>query len=152
MPPNRVPQACLRLTPPPGEPAAPPARVHASPSRVETGRLTTLLEQLTRLPGGFHLHPKLERGLEARRKMARGERPLDWSAAEALALASLATEGVRIRLTGQDTARGTFSQRHAVLYDQQDGHPYVPLQHLSSGPGAGGNPQQPPFRSRRAGF
>ena len=63
--------------------------------------------------------------------MAARQRPLDWSTAEALALASLATEGVRIRLTGQDTARGTFSQRHAVLFDQQDGYPYVPLQHLA---------------------
>ncbi len=63
--------------------------------------------------------------------MADGKHPLDWSAAEALALATLATEGVRIRLTGQDTARGTFSQRHAILYDQQDGHPFVPLQHLA---------------------
>ena len=90
-----------------------------------------MLEQLARLPDGFQLHPKLERGMEARRKMAAGQHPLDWSAAEALALASLATEGVRIRLTGQDTARGTFSQRHAVLYDQQEGYPYVPLQHLA---------------------
>ena len=99
---------------------------------VEAGRLSALLEQLVRLPVGFRLHPKLERTVEARRKMAAGHQPLDWSTAEALALASLATEGVRIRLTGQDTARGTFSQRHAVLYDQQDGSPSVPLQHLAS--------------------
>jgi 2-oxoglutarate dehydrogenase E1 component len=57
---------------------------------------------------------------------------IDWSAAEALALASLATEGVRIRLTGQDTARGTFSQRHAVLYDQENGDAFIPLQHLTN--------------------
>src|ERR1035441_755112 len=98
---------------------------------VEAGRLSALLEQLGRLPDGFRLHPKLERNREERRKMATGQRPLDWSTAEALALASLATEGVRIRLTGQDTARGTFSQRHAVLFDQQDGYPYVPLQHVA---------------------
>ncbi len=98
---------------------------------VNIDRLTTLLEKLTLLPGGFHLHPKLQRGMDNRRKMAIGERPLDWSAAEALALASLATEGVRIRLSGQDTARGTFSQRHAVLYDHEEGYPYVPLQHLA---------------------
>ena len=67
-----------------------------------------------------------------RREMADGKRPLDWSAAEALAFASLATEGVRVRLTGQDTARGTFSQRHAVLHDFEDGHLYMPLQHLST--------------------
>ena len=64
--------------------------------------------------------------------MADGKHPLDWSAAEALALASLATAGIRIRLTGQDTGRGTFSQRHAILYDQQDGHPFIPLKHLAS--------------------
>jgi len=99
---------------------------------VANARLTALLEQLTRLPRGFRLHPKLEHGLEARRKMAAAQRPLDWPTAEALALGSLATEGVRIRLTGQDTARGTFSQRHAVLYDQQDSYPYVPLQHVAT--------------------
>jgi 2-oxoglutarate dehydrogenase E1 component len=98
---------------------------------VEAARLASLLEQLTRLPRGFRLHAKLQRGIEARRKMAAGERPLDWAAAEALALASLATEGVRIRLTGQDTIRGTFSQRHAALYDQEEGYGYVPLQHLA---------------------
>ena len=78
-------------------------------------------EKLTELPDGFHVHPKLKRSLDARREMAQGTQPLDWSAAEALALATLATAGVRIRLTGQDTGRGTFSQRHAILYDQQDG-------------------------------
>jgi 2-oxoglutarate dehydrogenase E1 component len=99
---------------------------------VEVKQLATLLRKLTDLPAGFHVHPKLERGLNTRREMADGKHPLDWSAAEALALATLATEGVRIRLTGQDTPRGTFSQRHAILYDQQDGYPFVPLQHLAS--------------------
>jgi 2-oxoglutarate dehydrogenase E1 component len=116
---------------PGGEAAGGPGPATEPVTGVETKRLSALLEQLTRLPDGFLLHPKLERGAEARRKMAVGQRPLDWSTAEALALASLATEGVRIRLTGQDTARGTFSQRHAVLFDQQDGYPYVPLQHLA---------------------
>jgi 2-oxoglutarate dehydrogenase E1 component len=100
---------------------------------VEIEKLSELLRQLAELPAGFRAHPKLEHGLEARRKMADGEHPLDWSAAEALALATLATTGVRIRLTGQDTGRGTFSQRHAILYDQQVGYPFVPLQHLAPG-------------------
>jgi 2-oxoglutarate dehydrogenase E1 component len=69
--------------------------------------------------------------MRARREMAQGKRPLDWSAAESLAFATLATEGVPVRLTGQDTARGTFSQRHAVLHDFEDGHTYVALQHLA---------------------
>ncbi len=101
---------------------------------VETGvavkRLAELLEVQTHFPRDFHLHPKLERAVELRRKMAAGEHPLDWSAAEALAFATLAAEGFRIRLSGQDSGRGTFSQRHGVLYDFEDGHPYVPLQHL----------------------
>jgi 2-oxoglutarate dehydrogenase E1 component len=67
--------------------------------------------------------------------MAAGGRPLDWSAAEALALASLATEGNRIRMTGQDTARGTFSQRHAVLHDYDTGATYMPLAHLAADQG-----------------
>ena len=98
---------------------------------VDVKALSTLLLKLTALPAGFHIHPKLERGLARRREMAGDRAPLDWSAGEALALASLATGGVRIRLTGQDTGRGTFSQRHAILYDQQDGYPFVPLQHLA---------------------
>src|SRR5690606_9967532 len=100
----------------------------------ETGvsreRLSELLKQLATVPSRFHVHPKLERFLQARRDMAEGKQPLDWAAAEALALASLAADGVRIRLTGQDTGRGTFSQRHAVLHDQKEGFTYVPLQHL----------------------
>jgi 2-oxoglutarate dehydrogenase E1 component len=99
---------------------------------VEIKKLSELLHKLAELPAGFHVHPKLERGLQARREMADGKHPLDWSAAEALALATLTAEGVRIRLTGQDTGRGTFSQRHAILYDQQDGHAFIPLQHIAS--------------------
>jgi 2-oxoglutarate dehydrogenase E1 component len=67
--------------------------------------------------------------------MAKREIPIDWAAAEALAFATLSCEGHRIRLTGQDSTRGTFSHRHAVLHDYKDGHPYTPLQHLSSDPG-----------------
>jgi 2-oxoglutarate dehydrogenase E1 component len=102
---------------------------------VDTGvggeRLGALLESQTHIPPGFHRHPKLERSAERRREMAAGRRPLDWSAAEALVFASLATEGHRVRMSGQDTARGTFSQRHAVLHDIENGQNYVPLIHLS---------------------
>ena len=93
-------------------------------------RLAELLEAQTRIPAGFHPHPKIMRGMEMRREMAHGARPLDWSAAESLAFATLATGNIRVRLTGQDTARGTFSQRHAVLRDYETGRPYVPLNHL----------------------
>jgi 2-oxoglutarate dehydrogenase E1 component len=63
--------------------------------------------------------------------MAAGAEPLDWAAAESLAYASLAVEGIRVRLSGQDCERGTFSQRHSVLHDYQDGTTYAPLQHLA---------------------
>jgi 2-oxoglutarate dehydrogenase E1 component len=95
-------------------------------------RLSALLTAQTELPAGFHPHPKIERWLKLRREMAEGKRSLDWSGGEALALASLAVEGFRVRLTGQDSARGTFSQRHAVLHDFLDDHTYMPLQHVGA--------------------
>ena len=107
-----------------------PAETGETPAPLEAGKLAGWLEAQTRLPADFHPHPKIKKWLETRQRMARGETPLDWAAAEALAFASLACEGVRVRLSGQDSARGTFSQRHAVLHDYQDGHSYVPLQHL----------------------
>ena len=94
---------------------------------VEGGRLTGLLHALARVPDDLRVHPIIARGLGRRREMAEGTRPIDWSAAEALALATLAADGHRVRLTGQDTARGTFSHRHAVLHDREDGRTYTPL-------------------------
>ena len=111
-----------------------------SPSpEVETAvpaeRLRTLGEELLRVPDGFTVHRKLVRQLERRREAlvgsAGGERPpMDWAHAEALAFASLLTEGVPIRLTGQDTERGTFSQRHLVLHDEKTGLTFCPMQSL----------------------
>jgi 2-oxoglutarate dehydrogenase E1 component len=113
----------------------------ASTPDVETGvsrdRLAAILDRLTHLPEGFKPHPKIERMLELRREMAAGKRALDWAAAEALAWGTLSLEGVRIRISGQDSRRGTFSHRHAVLYDYQTGAPYTPLAHL--------NEKQSPF-------
>jgi len=100
---------------------------------VPSARLVELLEALTELPEGFAPHPKIAKWLDARRQMARGERPLDWAAAEALAFASLAAQGTRVRLTGQDSERGTFSHRHAVLHDAETGARYSPLQHVAPG-------------------
>jgi 2-oxoglutarate dehydrogenase E1 component len=97
---------------------------------IEIPRLAHLLEAQTQLPDDFHPHPKIARAMEARRKMAVGELPLDWSAAESLVFASLASEGIHVRLSGQDSGRGTFSHRHAVLRDYQTGQKYVPVQHL----------------------
>ena len=99
---------------------------------VDVKILAALLAAQTQLPKDFHPHPKIERFMETRREMAQGRQPLDWSAAEALAFASTAAEGHRIRLSGQDSGRGTFSQRHAILYDFEDGHTYIPLQHLAA--------------------
>ncbi len=95
-------------------------------------RVTALLDRLSQVPEDFNLHPKLKRFMEQRRLMARGEQPLDWAAGEALALASLAADGFRIRFAGQDSHRGTFSQRHAVLHDFHNGLIYTPLQHVTA--------------------
>ncbi len=103
----------------------------------ETGvareRLVRYLEATARVPEGFHPHPKIARAQELRRRMARGEQPLDWAAAEAAAFASLVDEGHRVRLTGQDTERGTFSHRHAVLHDVETGATHTALQHIAPG-------------------
>jgi 2-oxoglutarate dehydrogenase E1 component len=97
---------------------------------VDRQRLATLLEAQSKVPDDFHAHVKIERILKARQEMAEGKKPLDWSAGEMLALATIAVEGFRVRLSGQDAARGTFSHRHAVLHDIRDGHTYQPLQNL----------------------
>ncbi len=94
-------------------------------------RLATLLARQAEVPAGFTPHRKIERLLELRRQMAQGEKPLDWATAEALAFATLATEGKRVRLSGQDSERGTFSHRHAVLHDVTTGARHMPLQHLA---------------------
>jgi multifunctional 2-oxoglutarate metabolism enzyme len=92
--------------------------------------LERVIEGLTRLPEGFHANPKLERQLSARSaEFDRDE--IDWALAEALAFGSLVLEGTTVRLAGQDTRRGTFSQRHSVLVDQVDEVEYEPLNHLS---------------------
>ncbi len=100
---------------------------------VEQPRLVDLLGKLSRVPGDFHPHPTLAKWLAVRVEMAEGKRPLDWGAAETCAYASLLTEGVRLRLSGQDVGRGTFSHRHAILHDHQNGATHMPLAHLSSG-------------------
>jgi len=93
--------------------------------------LRTLNEQLLRIPDGFTVHRKLKPFHERRRgAFDEPDGGIDWAHAEALAFASLLALGVPVRLTGQDTARGTFSQRHAVLHDSGNGSPWCPLQHL----------------------
>ena len=98
---------------------------------VPAERLLELNEQLLGVPEGFTVNPKLAKQLERRRDAIR-EGGIDWGQAEALAFASLLGEGIPIRLSGQDTERGTFSHRHAVLHDPVTGETYTPLQHLPS--------------------
>lgn len=98
---------------------------------VNAAELSRLLLAQTQLPKDFQPHPKIKKLLEGRKAMARGEQPLDWSAAESLAFATVATDGHRVRMSGQDSARGTFSQRHAVLHDFSTGKTHTPLQHIS---------------------
>ena len=93
-------------------------------------RLRGLSAELLRVPEGFTVHPKLARQLE-RRAGALDEGGIDWGQAESLAFATLVTEGIAVRLTGQDTERGTFSQRHIVLHDAETGEQYAPIQHLA---------------------
>tara|TARA_B110000495_G_scaffold138578_1_gene121628 strand:- start:1366 stop:4149 length:2784 start_codon:yes stop_codon:yes gene_type:complete len=92
--------------------------------------LTEIIRNTASVPETFHLHRKLKRVLESRVDAANGNRPVDWATAELAALGTLAVEGHPIRLSGQDSARGTFSQRHAVLHDTQTAESYTPLNHL----------------------
>jgi 2-oxoglutarate decarboxylase len=101
---------------------------------VPAARLHELGEELLRVPDGFTVHPKLVKQLDRRREALSSEDPhaptIDWAHAEALAFASLLTEGTPLRLTGQDTERGTFSQRHLVLHDAKTGQTVCPIQNM----------------------
>jgi 2-oxoglutarate decarboxylase len=98
---------------------------------VDRQTIERVIEGLTTFPSDFRLHPKLRKSVERRREALKNDGPIDWGFAEALAFGSLVLEGTPVRLSGQDSARGTFSQRHLELFDSEDGHMYVPLQHLS---------------------
>jgi len=99
---------------------------------VDSARLGEVAAALTRYPDGFAIHPKVKRLLDQRLEMGRGSRPVDYGMAEALAFGTLLLEGIPVRLTGQDTRRGTFNQRHAALIDTQNEAEYVPLEHLAA--------------------
>ncbi len=104
---------------------------------VDTGltgeELRALTERLIAYPEGFHIHPKVKKLLEQRGEMGTGKRAVDYGMAEALAFASLVKAGVPVRLSGQDTRRGTFNQRHSVLVDIENEHEHVPLENISEG-------------------
>lgn len=106
---------------------------------LETGvsdtRLHEVAEGATTYPAGFHAHPKIVRLFEQRRKMVEGRLPVDWGMAETLAMGTLLWDGVPVRLAGQDSRRGTFNQRHAVIIDTETGEDYYPLANLHAGQG-----------------
>jgi 2-oxoglutarate dehydrogenase E1 component len=103
------------------------------PTGVSAEQLRELTERLTAYPEGFHIHPKVKKLLEQRAEMGIGKRPVDYGMAEALALASLVKAGTPVRLSGQDSRRGTFNQRHSVLIDNENEQEYMPLAHIAQG-------------------
>ena len=105
------------------------------PTKVSADILKTALKNQSHCPDSFTPHPKIRRLFDQRSAMANGEKSLDWGAAEGLAFASLLLEGVGIRLSGQDSGRGTFGHRHSVLHDFETGELFVPLNHLADSQG-----------------
>src|SRR5881275_1050457 len=104
----------------------------SEPTAISEETLKTIVEGLTRVPGGFEVQPKIQRiVLDHQRKIFEDGGAYEWHYAEALAFGSLLLEGIPVRLSGQDSSRGTFSTRHSVLYDAKTGEPYVPLMHLA---------------------
>ncbi|HEY7862039.1 MAG TPA: 2-oxoglutarate dehydrogenase E1 component, partial [Thermoanaerobaculia bacterium] len=121
--------------------ATPPAHPEGLVVEIDTGVPAEMLGQigraLTTVPSGFTLNPKMVQQLARRAKMAEGAAPMDWATAESLAFGSIALEGTLVRLSGQDSGRGTFSQRHVVFHDTRTGETWTPLAEL--------DPQQGPF-------
>ncbi len=105
------------------------------PTAVPAPRLEEIARVASCLPAGFTPHPKVKQLLEQRLEMGLGRRPVDWGTAEALAWGSLLWEGMLVRLSGQDSRRGTFNHRHAVLFDHENGSEHIPLRHLHTSQG-----------------
>ena len=120
--------------PAPGIKAKPPAPAIGVLPHIETGvdraTIERIYETMSNPPDGFTMHPKLAKQFDVRTKMFRDEGEVDWALAESMAFGSLLLEGHDIRLSGQDTRRGTFSQRHSVLVDYETGAEWAPLAHL----------------------
>ena len=114
----------------PGTP--PPGAAKRVKTAVPSGKLKSYLDELTKLPEDFTPHPKLERTLLRKRKALENpnDHNIDWAMAEEIAFASILADGTAIRLTGQDTERGTFSHRHGILHDVKNGNRFIPLQSL----------------------
>jgi 2-oxoglutarate dehydrogenase E1 component len=117
-------------------PIQPAFNFNPVPTGVETTHLQELGEKLLQTPETFHLHPTIaKRFLAARKKAITSGEGIDWAYAESLAFASLLTEGLGVRLSGQDVRRGTFSQRHCVFYDTETRERHIPLNNLSEDQG-----------------
>lgn len=99
---------------------------------VKADEVHSISQKISLVPDGFHINPKMVGQLARRARMGAGEVPMDWAFAEAMAFGTLVLDGRRVRLSGQDSGRGTFSQRHAVLYDTQTGQSWAPLSELRS--------------------
>ncbi len=112
---------------------AAPMEVKSESPRTSVGRevIEAVVQGMTRLPEGFHLHPKLRKFVFRREEIFQPDFQIDWATAEAIAFGSLVLEGTPVRLSGQDSGRGTFSQRHLILVDAETDQEYTPLQHLS---------------------
>jgi 2-oxoglutarate dehydrogenase E1 component len=100
---------------------------------ISAAEIRSLSEQLTSYPDGFHIHPKVKKLLEQRAEMGSGKRIVDYGMAEALGFGSLLRQGTPVRLSGQDSRRGTFNQRHSALIDIETEANYVPLEHIAPG-------------------
>ncbi len=109
---------------------------YEEPTGVAREELAELTERLTTYPEGFRIHPKVKKLLEQRQEMGTGKKPIDYGMAEALAFASLLKQGIPVRLSGQDSRRATFNQRHSVLLDIEDETEYIPLRHIAPGQAA----------------
>lgn len=103
----------------------------AGDTTISKEKLQELAEKLTVVPEGFVLNRSVEKIIQARRQMAKGEAAFDWGAAETLAYATLVDAGTPVRLSGQDCGRGTFAHRHAVLHHANTGETHLPLQHIT---------------------
>ncbi|HLB43405.1 MAG TPA: 2-oxoglutarate dehydrogenase E1 component [Gammaproteobacteria bacterium] len=101
-------------------------------TNVTLDRLKQMATQLAKLPEGFVVQPQVKKMLDAQKKMITGDLPVNWGFAENMAYATLLDEGYPIRLCGQDTGRGTFAHRHAILYNQKNDEIYIPLSYISS--------------------
>jgi 2-oxoglutarate dehydrogenase E1 component len=103
---------------------------HEADTSIDDEMVTRLTERLTSLPEDFNLHPTVRKIIDNRRLMGAGDIPMDWGYAENMAYASLIDQDSPIRLSGQDSGRGTFFHRHAVIHNQDNGDTYLPLQHI----------------------